>query len=255
MLCSTHFASVFIGILGVASTAVSHYILVMWMPSYLRAHGLAPSNALLVTMVGKGLGLILLLPIGWLADIVGIGSVMMASACLLTLLGCPLFSVVVSDPTNLTLSILCIGIILAAVGVLSVTVVSAFVAELFPASVRNTGMGVSYNVGVSLFGGFVPMIAQASLSISPLGPGLLLSSSGAVTASALLLGWLLQKRGVLTLAHIRPEPYFRPTRHVKRMPKVADVTDAKQQQVCEEDLKFSGERDSYASPSAIRAEE
>ena len=32
------------------------------------------------------------------------------------------------------------------------------VADLFPVGVRATGMTVSYNVGVSLFGGFAPLI-------------------------------------------------------------------------------------------------
>ena len=33
--------------------------------------------------------------------------------------------------------------------------------ELFPVDVRNAGMGLSYNVGVCLFGGFAPMLFEA----------------------------------------------------------------------------------------------
>lgn len=36
----------------------------------------------------------------------------------------------------------------------------AFVSELLPASVRSTGISVSYNLGVMIFGGFAPAIVQ-----------------------------------------------------------------------------------------------
>jgi len=38
-----------------------------------------------------------------------------------------------------------------------------------------------YNIGFGLFGGFAPLLAEASLEWSPYGPGLLLSLAGFVT--------------------------------------------------------------------------
>ena len=82
------------------------------------------------------------------------------------------------------------------------------VVELFPASVRNVGVGTSYNVGVCLFGGFAPALFELSLKVNPLFPGVLLSLSGCIPALAILLGLRLQARGLLRLAHVRPAPYF-----------------------------------------------
>jgi hypothetical protein len=36
----------------------------------------------------------------------------------------------------------------------------AFISELLPSSVRSTGISVSYNVAVMIFGGFAPAIVQ-----------------------------------------------------------------------------------------------
>ena len=84
-----------------------------------------------------------------------------------------------------------------------------YCAELFPTSVRNLGVGFSFNVGVGLFGGFAPLMAEASLQWSPYGPGILFSSAGATTCIVMLLSIKWQRSGTIhQLAHIRPRPYF-----------------------------------------------
>lgn len=83
-----------------------------------------------------------------------------------------------------------------------------YCAELFPTPVRNLGVGLSFNVGFGFFGGFAPLVAQASLDWTPYGPGLLLSLAGAITCFSMLASVYLQRAGMVTLAHIRPKPYF-----------------------------------------------
>ena len=82
------------------------------------------------------------------------------------------------------------------------------VVELFPATVRNVGVGMSYNIGMCVFGGFAPALFEFSLNVSPLLPGVLLSIGGCVPALAILVSLRLQERGLLRLAHIRQVPYF-----------------------------------------------
>lgn len=51
------------------------------------------------------------------------------------------------------------------------------VVELFPTDVRNAGVGLSYNIGMCIFGGFAPLAFQAAQEVTWL-PGLLLAASG-----------------------------------------------------------------------------
>ena len=82
------------------------------------------------------------------------------------------------------------------------------IVELFPVAVRNVGVGMSYNVGYCLFGGFAPAMFEVSYKLNPVLPGVLLSLAGCIPALAILASLWLQSRGVLRLAHIRPAPYF-----------------------------------------------
>ena len=83
-----------------------------------------------------------------------------------------------------------------------------YIVELFPASVRNVGVGMSYNMGMCLFGGFAPALFELSLEVSPVFPGVLLSLAGCIPALVVLVSLRLQAWEVLCLAHIRPVPYF-----------------------------------------------
>lgn len=69
-------------------------------------------------------------------------------------------------------------------------------------------MGISYNIGFSVFGGLAPVLSQASLDASAFGPGLVLSLSGLVTAATVLGAQLCHSRGLVRLAHVREVPYF-----------------------------------------------
>merc|ERR1712190_264761 len=80
------------------------------------------------------------------------------------------------------------------------------VVELFPVRVRAQAMGISYNCGMTLFGGLLPAVSQASLEVSPLGPGMILSVCGFLTAASIVVSLIY--RGGSGLTHIRHTPYF-----------------------------------------------
>jgi MHS family alpha-ketoglutarate permease-like MFS transporter len=161
-----------------------------------------------VTIVGRTITVVLAPLVGWLADVKGVGFVMMLGACTLTVFGFPMFFVVHAIPNSFAVAIVALGAANGVVTCLVSTVMYAFAAELFPTAVRTVGCGISINVGVGVFGGLAPFIAESSLSVSQYGPGILLSAAGALTAGMLIVGMLLQSQGKMQMAHIRPVPYF-----------------------------------------------
>lgn len=118
---------------------------------------------------------------------------------------------IAANPTDGFTVGLALGVGFGALGALMCTLPFYFVTELFPTPIRNTATGISFNVGFALFGGCAPILAQVSAQFHPLGPGILYSLGGAVTLTSALLGLLLQRSNLVTLAHIRKEPYFRTT--------------------------------------------
>lgn len=63
----------------------------------------------------------------------------------------------------------------------------SFFPEIFPASIRYSGLSLSYSVGAAIFGGFTPLIAHVLVEFtqSPVSPALYLMSSGVVAWIAL----------------------------------------------------------------------
>ena len=91
-----------------------------------------------------------------MADRVGCVRVMTVTAAFALVLGWPLFRILVGNPNVLTLTLVevILGILLACYfGPLP-----ALLAEMFPTNIRSTGMSVAYNIGVTIFGGFAPLI-------------------------------------------------------------------------------------------------
>jgi MHS family proline/betaine transporter-like MFS transporter len=142
------------GIVAMASISV---YLILYMPTYavksLHLPGyagyLGGIIAGLVTLVGSPF-------VGTLSDRVGATRVMAWTTAAAIVLGWPLFSLMHSSPTVLTLTVVQVvfGIMLA----LYFAPLPALYAELFPTHVRTTGMAVGYNLGVLVFGGFTAVI-------------------------------------------------------------------------------------------------
>mmetsp|Transcript_83167 Transcript_83167/g.201599 ORF Transcript_83167/g.201599 Transcript_83167/m.201599 type:complete len:492 (-) Transcript_83167:129-1604(-) len=204
----SHGCNMAIGICAAASFAIISYGGLVWMQSYLRKQGLPPGGCMLADLCARGTMLALALLVGWLTDVKGVGWVTFCGACLIAVGGLPLFALLAAHPTNLWVVLPVVGLCFGLLAVTAGTVFFLFVAELFPADVRGAAVGLTYNTGISMFGGLAPVIAQASLSAHPLGPGLLLSAGGAVSAAALAAALCLESRGLVKLAHVRPEPYF-----------------------------------------------
>lgn len=158
-------------------------------------------------MCSRLLQILLAFPVGWLADTYGMALTTFAGALVQTCAGLPLFMALQTDPQSISNLFVTYAVGYALIASFYATLFM-YCAELFPTSVRNLGVGVSFNVGFGFCGGFAPLVAQASLDWSPYGPGILLSLAGATTCITMLASVALQRAGKLQLAHIRPRPYF-----------------------------------------------
>lgn len=206
--CTSHLLAIVFASLSVSCHAVIQYLGLAWTKSYLARHGTGVDVQLMAGMCSRGFMILLGIPVGWLADIYGIGSLMFVGAFAQTILAVPLWIALRSIPSSTAGIVSLYGFGLGSLGALNTTVSFLYIVELFPATVRNVGVGIGWNVGLAIFGGCSPMLAEALLRVSPNAPGLLISSAGALTCVTVISGLFLQRKGILQLAHVRPQPYF-----------------------------------------------
>jgi MFS transporter, MHS family, proline/betaine transporter len=138
--------------LGTASTYFSLY-----MPTYAttRLH-LPPAIGYVVTIVLALISMVLCPVAGHIADKVGHTRMMLPAAILMLLSYYPLFLLITRHPG---LPTLLAGLIYDALLLVAyVSALPAVMATIFPARTRVTGLSLSYNLGVTLFGGFSPAI-------------------------------------------------------------------------------------------------
>jgi MHS family proline/betaine transporter-like MFS transporter len=138
--------------LGTASTYFSLYI-----PTYAttRLH-LPPAIGYIVTIVLALISMVLCPVAGHIADKVGHTRMMLPAAILMLLSYYPLFLLITRHPG---LPTLLVGLIYDALLLVAyVSALPAVMARIFPARTRVTGLSLSYNLGVTLFGGFAPAI-------------------------------------------------------------------------------------------------
>jgi MHS family proline/betaine transporter-like MFS transporter len=81
---------------------------------------------------------------------------MRAATVAAVVLAWPMFALLIANPTvwGLTVVEVILGIIMA----LYFGPLPALLSELFPTQIRTTGLSISYNLGVTLFGGFAPLV-------------------------------------------------------------------------------------------------
>lgn len=97
----------------------------------------------------------------------------------------PLFAALISKPTLTSLLVFQFCITVLAAGYAGV--LPALMSELFPTSVRSTGLSISYALAVAIFGGFAPFINASLIGLtgSKLVPAYYLILAAAVTLIAL----------------------------------------------------------------------
>lgn len=140
----------------VAALSLSFNVWFVFLPGYLVTASEVPSSAaLLVTLVGLGVAVVVAPAAGAVSDRVGRRPVLVTACAGIAAFAVPGFALAGSG------SLLAMAVAGVVMGVLVGSLqVSAFVAEVFPAQVRVTGSGLTYGVGTALVGGTAPVLAS-----------------------------------------------------------------------------------------------
>ncbi len=135
------------------------YILFVWWPTFLSRyiHPHVP-HAMALNTISMIL-LIILVPIaGRLSDERGRKPLLVASAAGMTLVSWPLFMLVVATD-GFILSVLFAQLCFTVLMSIFLGTIPATVVEMFPARVRYSAVGLSYNISLCIFGGTAPLVA------------------------------------------------------------------------------------------------
>jgi len=153
----------------------------------IRPIGLPPIVGFVATFAA-GIVLTFLTPVaGMISDKVGRTTHMIAVNLLLLVSIYPAFLLLTRNPTPTVIVVAVFW--LAILKSLYYGPLAALMSELFPAATRGTGLGLGYNIGVTLFGGMGPVIMTwlgGIAFIGDLAPGYYLTLVCVVSLSALI---------------------------------------------------------------------
>jgi MHS family proline/betaine transporter-like MFS transporter len=144
--------------IGTVIISTSSNYLILYMPTYaIRELGLPPSTGFIATLLG---GIILTLgsPVaGHWSDGVGRTRIMLAASALFLISAYPAFLLLTTYASLPTIVLIVCWLSLLKTAYSGV--LPSLLAEIFPTATRGTGMALSYNISVPIFGGFAPFIA------------------------------------------------------------------------------------------------
>ena len=124
--------------------------------------------------------------VGLSVDKIGQIRIMIAAAILFIVTSYPAFMLVAGSATfSMLLAVVCwFGFLKS----LFSGALPSLMAKVFPVSTRVTGMSLAYNIGVPIFGGFAPFIAQSLIDMtgSKLSPSYYMVGTALVSLLALI---------------------------------------------------------------------
>jgi MHS family proline/betaine transporter-like MFS transporter len=172
---------------AVAASTSSQYILV-YMPTYaIRELNLPSSTAFIAAVTAAALQMVLVPFVGIFVDRVGQSLVMMAAAMLFFLTAFPAFAIVEGHRSLAGLvAVVCWFSLLKSFfsGALP-----SLMSKIFPVGTRVSGMALSYNISVPIFGGFAPFFAQILIGLtgSKLAPSYYMMATALLSLAALAM--------------------------------------------------------------------
>lgn len=176
-----------IGLLAV-TTCVNY--MVTYLPTYAIRQLHLPASSAFASLIVSATVLIIVTPIvGHLSDRYGQLRIMIPAAVLVLVLVYPMFALMVAVPTLLVL--LLVVFLLAGLKGLYFGPMAAVLAMIFPTETRATGQAVGYNIGVTIFGGFTPLVATWLIKTTGLAvaPSFWVIIAGVVSLAALTVIW------------------------------------------------------------------
>jgi MHS family proline/betaine transporter-like MFS transporter len=177
-------------LLGIGALAISTAVnyLIIYMPTYVvKNFNLPPITGYTATFVG-GIMVTLLTPFaGMASDRIGRTRHMIAVNILLLLSIFPVFLLITKYPTPAVIVFAVFW--LSTLKALYYGPLAALMSELLPPATRATGLGLGYNIGVTLFGGMGPATMTwlgGFALIGDLAPGYYLTAVGILSLGTLL---------------------------------------------------------------------
>jgi len=174
--------------IGTIAITTSINYLIVYMPTYVVKTLKLPASVGFQAALAAGIAVTLLPPIaGIVSDRIGRTTHMIAVCLVLLFSVFPAFLVLTRTP--LPMVILLVVLYLGAVKAIYFGPLAALMSELFPPATRATGLGLSYNIGVTLFGGMGPAIMTWMGTFAVFGdlaPGYFLTFSAVVSLCALV---------------------------------------------------------------------
>jgi len=163
---------------------VPFYVVAIYMIAYTKNHlGLPESDALLINSIAMASMLILIYPAARMGDKIGRRPVLLSAIVAMLLVTYPVFTLM---QTGTFMNILIGQCVLAVIIGWYLATIPATLVELFPTSIRYTGMSLAYNF-CAILGGFTPSLAEY-----------LIKSSG----NNMSIMWLLIGSGTLSFISI-----------------------------------------------------
>lgn len=184
----TGHVSLILAIGVVAGATAFNYVHKLYMPTYaLKQLHIAATSSYMGALV-TGVTLMLMAPVfGTLSDTYGRFRVLGLALLITGLSSYPLFVLLNAYPTVTTLLWVqaIVGILIAA----CLGPIPAMLADIFPTSIRGTGLALSYNFSVTLFGGFAPLIVTWLIEVtgSKLAPSFYVTSTALISVIAVVM--------------------------------------------------------------------
>ena len=193
----------------VAQSTVGVYVLQLYMPMYAVQQLHIPAAASFgVVVLNGGLQFLLSPVMGAWSDRVGSIRIMLTTSVLMGLLIYPMFALLQNHPTIGWLLLLqgTAGIFKAAYS----GPMPALMSEIFPASVRSTGLSIGYSLGVTIFGGFAPVIIETFIHLTgdKLAPSYYVLLAAVLSGTSLIVvGWRMRRENRRRASVTRPPHY------------------------------------------------
>lgn len=151
--------------IGLVATSTALNYMISYTPTYaVKQLGLPQWIGFAGSLVGAIMLMVVAPLVGHWSDLVGRTPIMRGVALAVLISIAPIFLLLVSHP-----SLLVIIIALALIGGLKASysaALPALMSEIFPTRTRSTGMNVSYNIAVTLFGGFAPLWNESLIALT-----------------------------------------------------------------------------------------
>jgi MFS transporter, MHS family, proline/betaine transporter len=151
--------------IGVVILSTSSNYVILYMPTYgIKELGLPQSVGFTATLMGAIILTVVSPFVGHWSDKVGRTMIMIAMCVLFAVTAYPAFIGLVTYPSLLSIVLIVGWMSLLKAGYSGV--LPSLMAEIFPIQTRASGLSLSYNIGVPLFGGAAPLYMTALIQLT-----------------------------------------------------------------------------------------